>query len=74
MRQTAPSSFIPTEASSIMVFAYLDPAAGGMIIQTIIAAAVAVPFILRTQISRGLARLRSQRGAKNQDETQTGSD
>ena len=50
-----------------MVFAYLDPAAGGMIIQTIIAAAVALPFILRTQISRGLARLRSQRGARTNE-------
>ena len=48
-----------------MVFAYLDPAAGGMIIQTVIAAAVAVPFILRTQISRGLARLRGQRGERS---------
>lgn len=43
-----------------MIFAYLDPAAGGMIIQTIIAAAVALPFILRTQIARGLDRLRGR--------------
>jgi hypothetical protein len=44
-----------------MVFAYLDPAAGGMIIQSIIAAAVALPFILRSQISRGIAWLRGNR-------------
>lgn len=44
-----------------MVFAYLDPAAGGMIIQTIVAAAVAVPFIMRSQISRAIAKLRGQR-------------
>ena len=46
-----------------MIFAYLDPAAGGMIIQTIIAAAVALPFILRTQIARGLDRLRARNGS-----------
>ena len=43
-----------------MVFAYLDPAAGGMVIQTLVAAAVALPFILRSQISRGLARFRGR--------------
>jgi hypothetical protein len=48
-----------------MVFAYLDPAAGGMIIQTIVAAAVAVPFILRSQISRMINRLRAYRGPKD---------
>ena len=43
-----------------MFVAYLDPAAGGMIIQTIIAAAVAIPFILRTQISRGIELIRKR--------------
>lgn len=47
-----------------MVIAYLDPAAGGMIIQTIVAAAVAVPFILRSQISRVIRRLRAHRAPK----------
>ena len=50
-----------------MVFAYLDPAAGGMIIQTIVAATVAVPFILRAQIARVVGRLRGQRAPKNPD-------
>ena len=44
-----------------MVLAYLDPAAGGMIVQTIIAAAVALPFILRGQITRAVARFRGGR-------------
>lgn len=44
-----------------MVFGYLDPAAGGMIVQTIVAAAVAAPFILRAHIQRGFARLRGSR-------------
>ena len=52
-----------------MVFAYLDPAAGGMIIQSIIAAAVALPFILRSQISRGIARFRDSRSVKGQDDS-----
>ena len=53
------------EALAAMVFAYLDPAAGGMIIQTIVAAAVAVPFILRSQISRMINRLRAYRAPKD---------
>lgn len=44
-----------------MVFAYLDPVAGGMVIQTVIAAAVALPIILRTQLARGIKRLRRQK-------------
>ena len=52
-----------------MFLAYLDPAAGGMIIQTIIAAAVAIPFILRTQISRGIELIRKRNEpAKTQDQ------
>lgn len=43
-----------------MLLAYLDPAAGGMIIQSLIAAAVALPFILRGHISKGLAKLRGE--------------
>lgn len=50
-----------------MLFGYLDPAAGGMLIQTIVAAAIAIPFILRAQITRGLARLRGQ-GRKDAEE------
>ena len=41
-----------------MFLAYLDPAAGGMVIQSIVALAVAIPFILRSQISRGINRFR----------------
>lgn len=48
-----------------MVFAYLDPAAGGMIIQTLVAAAVAIPFIMRNQISRLLGKVRGESGSKN---------
>jgi hypothetical protein len=44
-----------------MVLAYLDAVAGGMVIQTVIAAAVALPIILRSQLTRGIKRLRRQR-------------
>ena len=57
-----------------MLLAYLDPAAGGMIIQTIIAAAVALPFILRSHISRGLQRLRGSNESNSRDEQTTGTE
>lgn len=50
-----------------MIFAYLEPAAGGMIIQTLIAAAVALPFILRTRITRGLSWLRRRSKASSSE-------
>jgi hypothetical protein len=52
-----------------MVLAYLDATTGTLIIQTIIAAAVAIPFILRTQLSRAIAVFR-KRGDRGQDEGQ----
>ena len=50
-----------------MVLAYLDPGAGSMVIQTIVAAALAVPFILRTQITRGIHRLRGRADEPQED-------
>jgi len=41
-----------------MVLAYLDASTGGLIIQTLIAALVAVPFIMRSHVARGLAFIR----------------
>jgi hypothetical protein len=52
-----------------MILAYLDPAAGGMVIQTLVAAAVALPFILRAQLTRGLNRLRGRSSEPASDET-----
>ncbi len=62
---TAPA-LIGTLGGNVMVLGYLDPAAGGMIVQTIIAAAIALPFILRSHISRAMARFRGDR-AENSD-------
>ena len=54
-----------------MVFAYIDPGAGSMVIQMLIAAAVAVPFFLRTQIARGISRLRGRKEAQPSTEERT---
>lgn len=40
-----------------MVLAYLDPGAGSLMIQAIVAGAIAAPFFLRTQIRSLLDRL-----------------
>ena len=45
-----------------MTFAYLDPGAGSLMIQMVIAAALAVPYFLRTQIARSINRLRGRTG------------
>lgn len=47
-----------------MTFAYFDPGAGSLMIQMVIAAALAVPYFLRTQIARGIDRLRGRTGTK----------
>jgi hypothetical protein len=44
--------------------AYIDAGTGSMILQGAIAAIVAVPFILRTQIGRVVHALRSRFGSR----------
>jgi hypothetical protein len=46
---------------------YIDPGAGSMVIQAALAAALAIPFFFRTQISRVVQRFREVRG--DRDET-----
>jgi len=41
-----------------MVFGYIDAGSGSMVIQALIAAAAAVPFFFRRQISRVFAAVR----------------
>lgn len=43
-----------------MVLAYLDPGAGSLVIQAVLAAALAVPFFLRSQVAALVARLRGR--------------
>jgi hypothetical protein len=40
------------------VLAYIDAGSGSLILQAVIAAAIAVPFFLRTQIARAVQRVR----------------
>lgn len=42
------------------LLAYLDPGAGSLLIQALIAAAVTVPFLLRTKIAATIRRLRNR--------------
>ena len=42
------------------IFAYIDPGSGSLIIQALIAALVAAPFVLRQQIGRFVRRIRGQ--------------
>jgi hypothetical protein len=43
-----------------MVFAYLDPGAGSLVIQAILAGLLAIPFFLRTQLSAFVRRIRGR--------------
>ena len=42
---------------------YIDPGAGSMVIQAVLATALAIPFFFRTQISRVVQRFRGPRGS-----------
>jgi hypothetical protein len=53
------------------LLAYIDPGSGSLIIQALIATAVAIPIFFRTQIGRLLSTLR---GAKATDPQGEGSD
>jgi hypothetical protein len=44
-----------------MIFAYIDPGAGSMLIQGLLAGLLAVPFFFRTQLGRLVDRFRRQR-------------
>lgn len=54
------SELVPISGASsvILVLAYIDPGAGSILIQAILAGALAVPFFLRTQIQSVWGRLR----------------
>jgi len=42
------------------LLAYIDPGAGSLFIQAVIATVLVAPFFLRTQIRKGLDRLRGR--------------
>jgi hypothetical protein len=43
-----------------MIFAYLDPGAGSMIVQALIATALAVPLFFRSKVSAVVRKLRGE--------------
>ena len=42
------------------MFAYIDPGAGSMVIQAVLAALLSVPFIFRTRVRGMVERLRAR--------------
>ena len=60
----------PSSLSVILL--YIDPGAGSMVIQAMLAAALAIPFFFRTHISRAVQRFRELRG--HRDDTEPTSD
>ena len=47
------------------LLAYIDPGSGSLAIQAIIATAMVVPFFLRSQIRKGINRLRGRPSVDN---------
>jgi hypothetical protein len=50
-----------------VVFAYIDPGAGSMVIQALLAGALAMPFFFRTGLRRLAARVRGVLGRDRGD-------
>lgn len=48
-----------------MIFLYIDPGAGSMVIQAVIAGALAIPFFFRTHVGRAIARVRGLFGRRD---------
>ena len=44
-----------------MIFAYIDPGAGSLVIQAVLAGALAVPFFFRSQLARVTGRFRRRK-------------
>jgi hypothetical protein len=51
-----------------LIIAYIDPGSGSMVIQMLIAAALALPFLLRTQIARGIDRIRGRKPSERAED------
>ena len=49
------------------LLAYIDPGAGSLFIQAVIATILVVPFFLRSQIRRGIDRIRGGQSAPTVD-------
>jgi hypothetical protein len=49
---------LPRESAMDLIFAYIDPGSGSLVIQALIAGLVAVPIFFRRQIARIVGSLR----------------
>lgn len=49
-----------------LVFAYIDPGSGSLLIQALIAGLVAIPIFFRKQIARALSLLRGEDRAQRE--------
>jgi hypothetical protein len=52
-----------------MHFAYIDPGAGSMLVQAVIAAIVSVPFFFRRSLASVVQRLRGTRNESSAEST-----
>lgn len=60
----------PKHSSSHAVnLIYIDPGAGSMVIQAVLAAALAIPFFFRTRVGGFLQRVRNLRAQRNERRT-----
>jgi hypothetical protein len=57
---------LTSSSSRFLMLIYIDPGAGSMVIQAILATALAIPFFFRTQISRVVQRFRDPRGSRDE--------
>lgn len=57
-----PAIFIK-EFAFVLIFAYIDPGAGSLIIQALIAAVLSVPFFFRRSIASAVRRFRGSDAA-----------
>jgi hypothetical protein len=57
-----------------MILAYIDPGAGSLLIQALIAAALSIPFFLRRSLGDVIGRLRRGRREPPKDQPQHGSE
>ena len=57
-----------------MIFAYIDPGAGSLLIQALIAAALSIPFLLRRSLGSVVGRLRGRRSEPHDDQPRRSSE
>ena len=50
-----------------MIFLYIDPGAGSLVIQALIAAVVSIPFFVRTKLRDGMRWIRRDRSGDATD-------